>query len=120
MKNIYSASVNIFDIKKPDGAFDIVIAGQVLHLIDEPEKAATEMRRVASSMVILPMNFTKGLKGRAKLMLNIYQLFGFAHKRELALSEYAVFLCGIGFESCEIIPIDGIIPMAVAVWRKKR
>jgi len=120
VKNIDFSNANIFSINKPDGAFDVVIAGQVLHLIDEPEKAAAELRRVASSMVIMPISFTKGLKGRAKLMLSIFRLFGFAPKRELALSEYASFLCGIGFENCEVIPLEGTIPMAVGVWRKKR
>ena len=120
VKNIDFGNANIFSINKPDGAFDVVIAGQVLHLIDEPEKAAAELRRAASGMVILPMSFTKDLKGRAKLMLNIFRLFGFAPKKELALSEYAAFLCGIGFENCEINPLEGIIPMAVAVWRKKQ
>jgi len=120
VKNIDFGNVNIFCINRPDGAFDVVIAGQVLHLINEPEKAAAELRRVAGGMVILPMSFTKDLKGRAQLMLNIFRLFGFAPQRELALSEYAAFLRGIGFENCEIIPLEGIIPMAVAVWRKKR
>jgi phosphatidylethanolamine/phosphatidyl-N-methylethanolamine N-methyltransferase len=120
VKNIDFDNANIFGINKPDGAFDVVIAEQVLHLIDEPEKAAAELRRIASGMVILPLSFTKDLKGRAKLMLNIFRLFGFAPKRELALSEYAAFLYGTGFENCEVIPLEGTIPMAVAVWRKKR
>jgi len=118
VKNIDFGNADIFCINKPDGAFNVVIAGQVLHLIDEPEKAAAELRRVASGMVILPMSFTKGLKGRAQFMLNIFRLFGFAPKRELALTEYASFLSGIGFENCAIIPLEGIIPMAVGVWRK--
>jgi len=120
VKNIDFGNANILSINKADGAFDVVIAGQVLHLIDEPEKAAAELRRVTSDMVILPMSFTKGLKGRAQYMLNIFRLFGFAPRRELALTEYTSFLRGIGFENCAIIPLEGIIPMAVAVWRKKR
>ncbi|MDR0301712.1 MAG: methyltransferase domain-containing protein [Treponema sp.] len=120
VKNVVFGNENIFGINKPDGAFDAVIAGQVLHLLDEPEKAAAELRRVTSGMVILPLAFTKGLKGRAQFMLSIFKLFGFAPKRELSLSEYATFLYGIGFENCEIIPLDGIFPMAVAVWRKKQ
>jgi len=118
VKNINFGNADIFNIDKPDGAFNVVIAGNVIHLIDAPEKAAAELRRTASGMVILPMSFIKGLKGLAKLMVNIYRLFGFAPKRELALSEYASFLSGIGFENCEIIPLEGVIPIAVAVWRK--
>ncbi|GHU60735.1 hypothetical protein FACS1894171_2610 [Clostridia bacterium] len=110
---------SVFDLGKPDGAYDVVVAGQVLHLIDEPDKAAAELRRVANSMVILPMSFTKNLRGTAKLGLGVYRLFGFAPKIELDADDYAKFLPSIGFEDCEHIQIAGKIPMAVAVWNKR-
>jgi ubiquinone/menaquinone biosynthesis C-methylase UbiE len=37
---------SIYDLGEPDNSVDAVIAGQVLHLIDEPQKAAAELRRV--------------------------------------------------------------------------
>lgn len=116
--NVSFDNVNIFEIPKPDNTFDVVIASQVLHLIDEPKKAASEMRRVSKNMVIMPMSFTENLKGRAKMMISVYRLAGFNPKREFNSSGYAAFLSSIGFENCRIIPIDGVIPMAVAVWEK--
>ena len=116
--NIHFGNLNIFNIEKPSHTYDVVIAGQVFHLIDEPEKAAAELRRVAKDMVILPISFTKKLYGIAKLYIKMYRLFGFAPKLEFDLNSYVDFLPEIGFENCEIIQIPGRIPMAVAIWKK--
>lgn len=119
VKNIEFDRMNIFDTGRPDNSFDAVIAGQVLHLINEPEKAAAELRRVSKQTVILPMSLTKNLRGSAKLSVGVYRLFGFSPKAEFDAEGYAAFLPQIGFENCEIIHIPGKIPMAVAIWRKR-
>jgi ubiquinone/menaquinone biosynthesis C-methylase UbiE len=119
LTNITVDKRSIYDLAEPDNAVDIVVAGQVLHLIDEPQKASAEFRRVAKRAVILPMSFTKDLRGTAKLGVNIYRLFGFAPKREFDADEYAAFSPTIGFDDCEFIQISGKIPMTVAIWREK-
>jgi len=116
--NISFGKLDIFDIDEPENAVSAVIAGLVLHLIPEPEKAAAELRRVAKDLVILPMIFTANLRGSAKLKINLYRLFGFAPKAEFDPKSYAEFLPKIGFENCEIVQIPGEMPMAVAIWRK--
>ena len=120
VSNIRFDNINIFETGKPNNAFDAVIAGQVLHLIDEPEKAASELRRIAKTMVLLPISLTESLSASAKLTLGIWRLFGFAPKAEFNAESYAAFLPRIGFEGCEITQIVGKIPMSVAVWRKNR
>jgi ubiquinone/menaquinone biosynthesis C-methylase UbiE len=117
--NITIAIQSIYELAYPDNSFDVAIASQILHLIDEPEKAAAELRRVAKTMVILPMSFTKKIKGMAKLGVDIYRIFGFAPKIEFTPEEYTAFLPSIGFENCEYIQISGNISMAVAVWKNK-
>jgi ubiquinone/menaquinone biosynthesis C-methylase UbiE len=119
LANVTVAKRSIYDLGEPDGAFDVVIAGQVLHLIDEPKTAAAELRRAAKSMVILPMSFTKNLRGTAKFGLNVYRLFGFAPKLEFTQDEYTAFLPTVGFDGCAFTQIAGHMPMAVAVWRKE-
>jgi ubiquinone/menaquinone biosynthesis C-methylase UbiE len=109
---------SIYALEEPDASFDVVIAGQVLHLIDEPEKAAAELKRVAKSMVILPMSLTKNIRGMAKFGVGIYRLFGFAPKIEFSADAYKTFLPSIGFNNCEYICIDGKIPMIVGVYKK--
>ena len=120
VQNITIEKQSIYELAVPDNSFDTVIAGQVLHLIDEPDKAAAELRRAAKSTVILPMSFTKNLRGTTRLGVSVYRLFGFAPKVEFTSDEYRAFLPAIGFEDCEHIQIAGKIPMAVAVWRKKK
>jgi len=115
--NIRFENFDIYDIKEQDNSFDVVIAGQVLHLLDEPERAAAELRRVARDMVILPMCFTKNLRGKAKLSVRFYRLLGFAPKLEFDADSYAEFLPKIGFKNCTITQIPGKLPMAVAVWK---
>jgi len=116
--NVTVEKRSIYELGESDNSFEVVIAGQVLHLIDEPQKAAAELRRVVKSMVILPMSMTKNLRGFSRLSINIYRLFGFAPKIEFTADEYAAFLPTIGFEGCEFMNIDGRMPMVVAVWMK--
>ena len=118
IKNIAVENQSIYEIPAQDNSFDIVIAGQVLHLIDEPKRAVAELRRVAKSMVIMPMSLTKNLRGTAKLGIDFYRVFGFSPKVEFTASDYKNFLPTVGFENCELIDIGGKIPMAIAVWKK--
>jgi len=116
--NIEIANANIYDTKQQENSFDVVIAGQVLHLLDNPSKASYEIRRVAKHMVIMPMSFTRDLRGLAKFLVSFYRMLGFAPKIEFDMKLYEKFLIEMGFDNCEIITIAGRIPMAVAVWFK--
>ena len=116
--NIFFGNLNIFDTGESDNAFDMVIAGQVLHLIDEPEKAAAELRRVARRMVILPLTLTKDLRGMSRAKIRLWQLFGFSPKREFDEQSYKAFIESIGFVGAEFMMADGEMPMCIAVWEK--
>jgi ubiquinone/menaquinone biosynthesis C-methylase UbiE len=118
VKNISFGNLNIFETGKSDNSFDVVIASQVLHLIDNPPKAAEELRRIAKQMVIIPLSFTKNLRGMGKICVDFYRVIGFSPKIELEADEYLGFLDNIGFSSCEIVHLAGRIPMGVAVWKK--
>jgi len=118
VRNITIENRNIFDLNEADNSFDIVIAGQVLHLVDSPELAAAELRRIAKSTVILPMCLLKDLRGKARLSVRLWKLLGFEPKIEFDTATYAEFLPKIGFDGCEIVEIPGKMPMAVAIWRK--
>lgn len=45
--NVEFARRNIFALEEPDESFDVVIAGNILHLLGAPEKAIHELFRVA-------------------------------------------------------------------------
>jgi len=110
---------SLFETGEPDGAYDVVIASQVLHLIDEPERAAEELKRISSGTVVVAVTLLKGLRGLfARPAVGIWKLLGFAPKREFDAESFRAFLAEIGLPPCEYKVIDGNMPMAVAVWRE--
>ena len=54
--NINFEYANIMSLKYPDDSFDKVIAGNVIHLLDEPLKALAELNRVCKpgGLLIIP------------------------------------------------------------------
>jgi ubiquinone/menaquinone biosynthesis C-methylase UbiE len=113
--NIVFDKRSIYDIGETDDAFDVVVASQVLHLLDNP---AAELRRVARKTVIVPVCLLKELRGFSKFSVRMWRLFGFAPKQKFSAESYAKFLKDIGFENFKMVIIDGRMPMAVVVWEK--
>lgn len=120
LTNIRFSKMSIYRIDARDGAFDVVVASQVLHLLDEPEKAAAELRRVSRNLVIMPLALIKDLRGIQKLKINLWKLFGFNPKHNFDASGYKDFLRGLGFDELSVEVVDGDMPMAIAVWRKTK
>jgi SAM-dependent methyltransferase len=119
LTNITFSERSIFDTGEPDGAFDVVIASQVLHLIDEPKKAAVELRRISRGIVITPVCLLKDLRGLiARPSVGIWRLLGFAPKREFNEGGYRTFLTEIGLPPVRFEVINGKMPMAVSVGRR--
>ena len=109
----------IYDLKEPNDAYDVVVASQVLHLLDEPEVAVRELKRVTRDYIIAPLALIKDLRGFQKLKVGLWKIFGFNPIVNLDLEGCKAFLREIGLDNCEIELIDGDMPMAVAVWRKR-
>lgn len=114
--NILFAKRSIYSTNEQDNAFDVVIASQVFHLLDEPENAAAELKRITHKNVIIPICLLKDLQGFSKFTVSFYRMLGFTPKREFDLSGYKRFLNDIGFKDCSIKVIPGRMPMAVAVY----
>jgi SAM-dependent methyltransferase len=120
IKNIAFNTKSIFDTGESDGSFDTVIASQVLHLIDEPQKAAEELKRISGGTVITTVTLLKGLRGFfARPAVGVWRFFGFAPKREFDADGFRAFLSEIGLPPSRFEIIDGNMPMAVAVWEKQ-
>jgi SAM-dependent methyltransferase len=117
--NITFDTRSLFDTGEPDNAYDVVIASQVLHLIDEPEKAAAELKRISRGIVIAPVCLLQNLRGLyARPSVGLFKLLGFAPKREFDETGYRSFLVEMGLPSGEFEIVDGNMPLAVPVWRK--
>ena len=91
-ENIMFSARSIFNTGEPDGSYDVVIASQVLHLIDEPRKAAEELKRISRGSVITSVALLKGLRGLfIRPDVGVWRIFGFAPKRELTRTAIGSF-----------------------------
>ncbi len=113
--NITFSECDIYNLNYADKTFDVVIAAQVLHLLDNPEKAAEELKRVASKIVIVPICLLNNLNRFARMKVSIWKLLGFAPKQSFSAESYKNFLEGIGLAPSSFEVIDGQMPMAIGV-----
>lgn len=115
--NIEFAARNIFDLQDPNDTYDVVIAGNVLHLLTNPQGAVKEMYRVLKpgGRLLLP-TFTN--KNSARLLIGIYKKLGFDPAANYSPSEYKKMLedCGLGRVRTKLI--KGLVPCCYAVIEK--
>lgn len=115
--NVAFAVRNIFDLQDPDNTYDVVIAGNVLHLLSNPQGAVRELYRVLKpgGKLLLPTFTTRG---RGKILLGIYKKLGFDPEAEYSPSEYKKMLeeCGLGRVRTKLL--NGLMPCCYAVIEK--
>ena len=113
-ENITFETRNIFDLKDPDETYNIVIAGNVLHLLKNPEGAVKELWRVLKpgGKLLLPTFTTKN---RGKLLIKLYKAIGFDPEASYSPSEYKKMLEGCGIGKVYTKLIKGTIPCCYAV-----
>jgi len=117
INNVSFENINLFETSLPDNSFDVVVASQVFHLIDEPEKACAEIKRITKSMAIIPIPLLKGGIDLGRFLIGTYKVFGFAPKHSFDKESCKEFLEEIGFDNCEFHFIDGTVSLCIAVWR---
>ena len=104
----------------PDGSFDKVVAGNVIHLLDNPLTALGELNRVCKDggMLIIPTYMNNDSKGKTSGFAATVGKAGADFKRQFTVDSYRQFFLDAGFSDVQIILADGRIPCAVAVMQK--
>ena len=121
LANIRFASRDITALTDPDGAYDVVIAANVLHLLDAPEKAVRELWRVTApgGRLILP-TYLQGKIGAAYgSMIKIYQGVGFHYEHAFTPETYREFLERLGLGSVTLEVISGGVPEGIGILEKR-
>jgi len=120
--NVEVREANILSLDYPDGCFDKVVAANVIHLLDEPEKALSELARVCkpSGTLIIPTYMNKDGKGKTSTFAKTVGKAGADFKRQFTESSYKDFFTENGFKDVTVVPIHGRIPCAVAVIRSNK
>lgn len=118
--NITFEQANIQDLKYSDESFDKVIAGNVIHLVDDSNKALSELLRVCKigGYLIIPTYINKHNKSNTNFVLKLLSSLGIDFKQQFTKQTYQEFFENNGISNGEYEYIDGMIPSAIAVIRK--
>ena len=119
--NITFRTADITALDFPDAAFDKVVAGNVIHLLDEPLKALGELNRVCrpGGTLIIPTYMNRDGRGKTSGFASAVGKAGADFKRQFTPSSYRQFFLDAGYPDVRIELADGRIPCAVAVMTRK-
>lgn len=119
IENITFEERDIFHMSDEDETYDIVMAGNVLHLVDNPEEAVKELYRVTKKggKLILPTFVHKN--AGTKALIDIYKKFGFNPASDFTAETYSRMLNDCKLGPVKVTFVDGLIPLAFAVMKKR-
>lgn len=120
LTNISFAQRDITALPDRDGTFEVVIAANVLHLLQKPENAVRELWRVTApgGRLILP-TYLQGRVGTAYgTMIKIYQGVGFHYEHAFTSETYQMLLESLNLAPVLVEVIPGRVPEGIAVLEK--
>jgi len=113
--NVLFRFADITDLKFKDNSFDKVVAANVIHLLDDPEKAMSELKRVVKpgGQIILPTYVAKASK-KSDFLIKVFNAIGADFKKEFDEDSYKEFLKDMGI-SATYHTAKGTVSCCVAV-----
>ena len=113
-RNVFIKKADIMKLDFKDSFFDKAIAGNVIHLLPEPEKALKELERVVKKggKIIIP-TYINLEKKNSKVAAKIFELFGADFKRQFDMESYKGFFEKNGYHDVEYTVVDGKMPCCV-------
>lgn len=117
--NVSFAEADITKLPYGDNRFDKVVAGNVIHLLEDPKRALDELRRVTKpgGQMILPTYINRS-KQSNRLAIWFLELLGANFKRQFDTDSYKAFFKDLGYEAVEYRTVEGRMPCAVAILCK--
>lgn len=121
LSNVKVRKADITNIKCKSDSFDKVVAGNVIHLLDNPMDALKELERVCKpgGQIIIPTYVNKENTGKPNLFVTIMKVFGPVFKKHFTFESYRDFFEKAGYANVEYTLVTGRIPCAIAVITKK-
>ena len=120
--NVEFEQADILQLRFPDESFDVVVAANVIHLLDEPYRALKELDRVCRTggRLIIPTYMNRTDKGTTNRVSNAIGKAGADFKREFTPESYRAFFADAGYTEISETLCEGRIPCAVAVIQKMK
>ena len=104
-----------------DASFDVVIISNALHVMDHPEQALAEAKRVTGEKgVLIAPNFVHGrLTMREKAWSKVLSAAGIDFRHQWTPEEYKAFLEANGWEVVNDCTMGSFIPLVYTECRKR-
>ena len=120
-RNVAFEQANLLRLAYPSNRFDVVVAANVIHLLDEPYQALRELERVCKpgGRMIIPTYMNQTDKGETNSVSGVIGRVGAEFKRAFTPETYKRFFAEAGYADAEYLLCRGKIPCAVAVLEKK-
>lgn len=111
---------SILELPYAEQQFDVVVAANVIHLLDNPAAALNEMKRVckAGGKIIIP-TYINETKKDARATAKISSGTGVEFKKQFNLASYKSFFKECGISDIAFHVVDGRIPCAFAIFENR-
>lgn len=119
--NVKIKKANIMELKCKAESFDKVVAGNVIHLLDEPYAALAELERVCKrgGKIIIPTYVNNENIGKPNIFVKIIKELGAGFKCQFNYRTYKEFFEKAGYSNVEYKLVQGKMPCAIAVITKQ-
>lgn len=114
--NIDYRRVDITDIEAEDNSFDVVVAGNVIHLLADPQRAMNELTRVCKDggRLVIP-TYINGDEGTNKLAVKFLEKLGASFKCQFDAESYEKFFEDMGYKNVTYEVVRGRMSCDIAV-----
>lgn len=119
LPNVIFELADITRLNYKDESFDKVVAANVIHLLDNPSSAMSELMRVCKTggFVIIPTYINESTKS-ASAAAKFFNILGANFKHEFSAVTYQEFFKEMGYDVNEYYTAQGRMPCCAAVIRK--
>ena len=116
--NILFRKADLTSLRADDDTFDKVVAGNVIHLLDEPYKAVDELLRVCrkGGKVIIP-TYINMQKPSGSFLIKLFDFAGAHFTKQFDADSYKEFFIQGGYDA-DFDIVEGRMPCAIAVITK--
>ncbi|RRD94258.1 class I SAM-dependent methyltransferase [Clostridiales bacterium COT073_COT-073] len=115
--NMTIEQADITKLNYEDHSFDKVVAGNVIHLLEQPQAALQELERVCriDGKIIIPTYVGKSRKSGKNVLLSFLNLFGAGFQQQIYYRDYPAFFRRLGYKNARFYLIKGLMWCAIAV-----
>ena len=120
IKNIRVEKANILQLEYPNESFDKVVAANVIHLLDQPDIAISELIRVCKKggKIIIPTYIITKEHGISTILIRLINHFTKTFLYQFNEQSYKNFFKKLGYSQIDFEVINGRTACCIAVITK--